>query len=452
MTVTAIIAEYNPFHNGHAYHLQLSRKETNADFLVVVMSGDFVQRGEPAVIGKFARAKMALAAGADLVLELPPCYACASAEYFAGGAVSLLNSLGCVDYLCFGSESGDISALSVAADILAREPQAYRAALKHALRMGDPYPKARQFALSQALANSAASDALSQTLANNAASDTLSQPNDILGTEYLKALKKTESRIRPIAIRRKGSGYHDRSLAGGYPSATAIREAFWQADAGFPAVQEDISDVRTFIPNVPPAMPDVRSFVPDAAFSCLKDAWGKQFPLFLDDFSFVMHHCLLSASSFADYMGFFDVPETLARRIFRMRYAFTDPTSFTSLVWTRNFTKAQVRRALLHILLSIPADLAGLSQFRHDYAKILGLRRSAGELLRAIKTKGHLPLLAKPADARAILSQYYEPEKAQEALSFLSADRHCHDVYQAALTAKFHEKAVSENAHGICVL
>lgn len=416
MTITAVIAEYNPFHNGHAYHLQKAREETDADFLIVLMSGDFVQRGEPAVIGKFARARMALLAGADLVLELPPCFSCASAEYFAGGAVSLLNGLGCVDYLCFGSESGDASLLSAAADILAYEPPAYRAALKDALKTGVPYPKARQ-------------NALAYVLKDDAAGAVLSQPNDILGTEYLKALKKTGSRIRPAVIRRAGNGYHCTALEGAFPSATAIRKALKNADS----------------------LPLIRSAVPKEAYAFLDAALGQEFPVFFHDLSYALHHCLLSASSFEDYTAFFDVPEALARRIFRLRYEFTEPDAFVSLVCTRNFTEAQVRRALLHILLAIPADLPGLSQLRCFYAKILGLRRASQELLREIKTKGHLPLLSKPADAPAVLSRYYEAEETRKALQFLSFDRRCGDLYQAVLTEKFHKKAVSECAHGICI-
>ena len=134
MIVTALIAEYNPFHNGHAYHIREARRLTGADFLLVLMSGDFVQRGEPAVIGKSARAEMAIRCGADLVLELPACYACGSAEYFAGGAVALLNALGCVDYLCFGSECGNLDILQTAAQILSAEPDAFRQKLQTLLR------------------------------------------------------------------------------------------------------------------------------------------------------------------------------------------------------------------------------------------------------------------------------------------------------------------------------
>ena len=147
MKITAVIAEYNPLHKGHAYHLREARRLSGADFLLVVMSGNFVQRGEPAVMDKYLRAEAALLCGADLVLELPVPFACASAEKFAAGAVDLLNGLGCVDTLCFGSESGDLSSLDDLAGILADEPPRYQNALKSALKTGLSFPKAREYAL-----------------------------------------------------------------------------------------------------------------------------------------------------------------------------------------------------------------------------------------------------------------------------------------------------------------
>ena len=147
MRATGIIAEYNPFHNGHKYHLETSRKLTGADYTVVVMSGNFVQRGVPALLSKYDRAGMALRNGADLVLELPAFYACGSAEYFALGAVSLLDKLGVVDSLCFGSECGDIDALSKAGRFLADEPEEYRLRLNALLEQGHSFPTARALAL-----------------------------------------------------------------------------------------------------------------------------------------------------------------------------------------------------------------------------------------------------------------------------------------------------------------
>ena len=147
MKVTGIIAEYNPFHRGHAYHIEQAKKLTGADAVVVVMSGDFTQRGTPAIMDKYARARMALMNGADVVIELPSCYACASAEYFADGAVALLDSLGIVDTLCFGSECGSIDMLRPIAQVLVDEPEAYKKTLKAELAIGRSYPTARNTAL-----------------------------------------------------------------------------------------------------------------------------------------------------------------------------------------------------------------------------------------------------------------------------------------------------------------
>ena len=184
MKTVGLITEYNPFHKGHLYHLNKAKELTGADRVIVVMSGDFVQRGVPAITDKFTRAHMALAEGADLVLELPCIYATASAEFFALGAVSLLTKLGCVDYLCFGSEGGDISLLSYVADFLLIEPVEYQTALKAYLQSGKSYPAARLSALS---------DTWKEDV--TAIENILAAPNNILALEYLKALTGQNSSI-----------------------------------------------------------------------------------------------------------------------------------------------------------------------------------------------------------------------------------------------------------------
>ena len=198
MKVTGIIAEYNPLHKGHEYQLKEARRLTGADYIVVVMSGCFTQRGTPAVLDKYDRARMALSCGADLVLELPVRFACASAEYFASGAVSVLNATGCVDTLCFGSECGDTQALLSAAALLARAEQFpdYHTRLREAQKAGLSYPAAR----SRALEDFGGGDP-----------SLFSLPNNILGIEYCRALETLKSPIRPLAIRRRGS-YHDTRL------------------------------------------------------------------------------------------------------------------------------------------------------------------------------------------------------------------------------------------------
>lgn len=199
MKIVGIIAEYNPFHNGHQYHIDQALQKTGADAAIVLMSGDFVQRGAPAIAPKHLRAKAALLGGASLILELPVLFSCGSAELFARGAVSIFNSLGCISYLCFGSECGDIKKLNRLARILSEEPEVYRQLLQDELRKGRPFPQARQ-------------TALSAYTKDPSLAEILSSPNNTLGIEYLKALRYFKSPIQPFAIPREGSGYHDTAL------------------------------------------------------------------------------------------------------------------------------------------------------------------------------------------------------------------------------------------------
>ena len=182
MKTIGIIAEFNPFHNGHKYLIDKCRKDLHADRVVVVMSGDYVQRGAPAIIDKFTRAKCAVNLGADLVIELPIYYSLGSAEYFAKGAVSILSGLGCIDYLCFGSEFPDVNKLYEISDIISNEPPVYKDVLSTGLKDGLSFPAARAKALNEQLKNT------SKGYDQAEYEDLLSSPNTILGIEYLRAL------------------------------------------------------------------------------------------------------------------------------------------------------------------------------------------------------------------------------------------------------------------------
>ena len=210
--ILGIVSEYNPFHNGHLHHLELSKQLTNTDFTVAVMSGNFVQRGDTSIVDKWKKAEMAIKAGVDLVIELPTVYAISSAENFADGAVKILNSLGVVDYISFGSEIGEISPLNDVASILYREPKEFQALILSQLKSGLSYPKAREIALSQFFGNS------------KKYSEVLNNPNNILAVEYLKALKRHRSNIKPLTIKRDYSAYNSTTVKNGIASATAIRE------------------------------------------------------------------------------------------------------------------------------------------------------------------------------------------------------------------------------------
>jgi cytidyltransferase-like protein len=216
MNVVGIIAEYNPFHKGHAYQIQKAKEQCGAEFAVVVMNGDFVQRGEPAIFDKYTRTKEALLGGADLIFELPVRFGLSSAGDFAMGGILALNTLPFVTHLCFGTETGDLTPLLQAASFLCDEPDSYRTRVKHFVKQGILYPKARSLAL-------AAESGLP--------TETWDSPNNILGLEYCVALQKLHSKIKPFTIRREGQGYHDNDTPAlsDFPSATFLRKQIRKA-------------------------------------------------------------------------------------------------------------------------------------------------------------------------------------------------------------------------------
>lgn len=189
--VLGIIAEYNPFHNGHLYQIEEAKKQTGADYVVAVISGNFTQRGNTSLVNKWVKTDMALRSGVDIVIELPTVYSISSAENFAEGAIKILDSLKIVDTLCFGTETADFAALNNIANVLYNEPKEYVSLLNHELGKGVSYPKARESALMMYLNDI-------KRYAN-----ILSGSNNILAIEYLKALKKLKSSMRPFSVQRK---------------------------------------------------------------------------------------------------------------------------------------------------------------------------------------------------------------------------------------------------------
>ena len=209
--VLGIVAEYNPFHNGHLYHIEQSKKITGANYTVAIMSGNFTQRGSTSLIDKWSKAEIAIQSGIDLVIELPVLYSISSAENFAEGAIKILESLKVVDYISFGAETEDIQILNKFAEVLCNEPKEYKTLLAHELKKGISFPKARENALLMYLNDI-------RKYAN-----VLSSPNNILGIEYLKALRKFKSKVQPVSIPRYEAGYHDLDFSGNIASSTAIR-------------------------------------------------------------------------------------------------------------------------------------------------------------------------------------------------------------------------------------
>lgn len=373
--ITGIIAEYNPFHKGHAYHLEKARELTCADHLIVVMSGDFVQRGAPALFDKYLRTRMALLEGADLVLELPVSIACASAEYFASGAVSVLDQLGCVNALCFGSESGDVRALTACAKVLLEEDTAYQQQLRSLLKKGYSFPAARKSAFA----------ALHHPVCFT---ELLDSPNNILGLEYIKALLRSNSHIQPTALKRAGAGYHDGHLSGSLSSATAIRKHLRENSI------ENGRSLVNYEEILTKTMPESAALLAARRLSCESPVWE-------DDFSLLLRYRLMLQSP--EELGTYaDLSPELARRIHARLNDFRSFSQFLSLLKTRELTYTRISRALLHVLLNIKEDMSPLSPV--PYARILGFSRAGSGLLREIKANTRIPLITKAADHRKLLS------------------------------------------------
>lgn len=375
MKVVGIIAEYNPFHRGHAYHLARARQISGADYALVVMSGNYVQRGAPAMFDKYIRAEAALKNGADLVLELPPCTATGSAEYFSRGAVELLARSGVVTDLCFGSECGDLSVLSRTARILAKEPAEYRQQLRLALKKGEPYPKARARALS------CCDGTLSASF--------LQEPNNQLGLEYLKALYRLDSGIIPHTIYRQGTAYHDATLPEAFPaSASGIRAAFLEHKGSLTG--------------------SLTAQLPSAEVYASYD--GKP-PLTEDAFSLLLLEKLRRIQG-ESLSGYFDVGEELSNRVWNCLDQYRSFSQFTDLIKTRNVTRTAVSRALLHILLDI-RSWQPLSILR-----VLGFRREALPLLTELTSCASLPVVTSPADP-AIPAEWLYGDRLYESVRSL---------------------------------
>lgn len=397
MKVAGIIAEYNPFHRGHLYHLEKTRRETGADHIVVVMSGDLTQRGAPALADKYTRARMALACGADLVLELPVIHATGSAPYFARGAVALLHELRVVDVLSFGSEGGDLADFERIGEILRDESPFFQKKLRQYLSMGRPFPLARRQALADCLGEDALPDGI------------LDRPNNILGLEYCMALQEFNSPIQPLIVRREGSSYHQTGLDGGYSSAAAIRQAVFQ---GIP--------YREWSRHLPSEAAEILEAV------LQKRGWIRE-----NDFSLLLRYKCMETPP-KELCRSFDVSKEMVSRICSHLNDFTDYEDLITRIKTREITYTRAARGLLHILLDLYQPPPRSSAWEiAPYARILGFRREAAPLLTQIKKASRIPLISRPAR-----SLKKDPSLDADARTMLEQDIHAANVYESVLAHK----------------
>lgn len=364
MKITGIIAEYNPFHNGHAYQLEFAKKFSDA--VVVVMSGSFVQRGDVAIFDKFSRTEIALKNGADVIFELPVVFSMSTAERFAFGGVSILNSLNVLDFLLFGSECGDIDALKSAAHLLENEPPEISEKIKTLMDKGFNFPKARELAFSGVIP-----------------SHLLSSPNNILGLEYIKKLYSLNSSIIPVTQKRMGEGYHSKNINSEFMSATAIRNAIFNENYSY----------------------DVFSGSPVHRLSRL------DFPVLYN----------IRKNKEEAFFNIPDVSEGLQNRIIQFAGSASSIDELVSLVSTKRYTDTKIRRIILSSLLGIEADLLKETP---KYARLLGATKKGLEVLKEIKAKSNLKIITKAADYKEE-DEMFKKDILSTDIYDLTSDRPC---------------------------
>ncbi|WP_298039422.1 nucleotidyltransferase [uncultured Desulfuromonas sp.] len=371
MRAVGLITEYNPFHNGHLHHLRESRKAAGAEVAVAVMSGHFLQRGEPALVDKWTRAEMALRAGVDLVLELPFPWACNSAPHFAAGAVRALEALGGVEALCFGSEAGGIGPLQDCAELLQERAEQIGEETAALLRSGMGYPAARQRVV----------ESLSGA---GEAGEVLKTPNNILGIAYLKALREAGSSIRPLTVPRVGAGYHDAEAVGGIASATGIRRMFAEGR-------------------------EVAPFIPAAARSPLEQALASGRSLEPDHlYRLLLGRIFRGPSSLRSV---YQVADGIENRICEAAETASGYEELVDAVKSRHFTRTRIQRLLAYILNEVgDDDMSAFLDAGPLYLHVLGFSGRGRSFLAACRKSLQLPLVQNYSRVHAILKRHYGPD------------------------------------------
>lgn len=347
--VLGIIAEYNPFHNGHLYHLEKSKQLTGCEYSIAIMSGNFTQRGSTSIIDKWEKAKIAISNGIDLVIELPTLYSISSGENFAEGSIKILNSLNIIDYLSFGSETQNIQILDKIAEVLFIEPKEYKSILSTELKKGISFPKARENALLKYLDNF------------DKYSNILSSPNNILGIEYLKALKKYKSSIKPICIHRLESEYNSSSFSNNMASSTAIRNLI---------KNEKFNIIKNLVPN--------------NTYSILMDNFKNgnsvsDLNIFEKEIIYI-----LRKMSIEEIRNLPDVSEGLEFNIKNAANSCNTIDELISLIKSKRYTQTRIQRIVLYALLGITKNDIEISKNTIPYIRVLGFNENGKKLVSEI--------------------------------------------------------------------
>lgn len=386
--VLGIVAEYNPFHNGHAYHIKQSIEQTNCDYVVCVVSGNFVQRGNTSIVDKWTKAKMAIANGADLVIELPTIYSTSSAENFAEGAIKILDELKIVDSISFGMETDDLANLNNVANVLYQEPKDYITMLNHELSRGVSYPKARENALMMYLNDI-------KRYAN-----VLSSPNNILGIEYLKAMKKLKSKLNPIGIHRKKVFYNDEFIVDDFASATAIRKMI---------INRQFDDIMKVMPR--------SSYVLLA-----KELQKGHYVLDLSKFQSEILYKLRSMTV-EEIRELPDVTEGLENAIKNAANSCNNIIDLVNMIKSKRYTQTRIQRILIYCLLGITKKMMETSKNTTPYVRVLGFNNNGKKLISEAMAKN------KKLNLVTSVKKYMDESKNKVLKEMLQTDIYATNIY-----------------------
>lgn len=360
-----IITEYNPFHNGHKLHIDKSKIITNSNDCIVVMSGNFVQRGEPAIFDKYIRTKMALLNGASLVLELPTIFSTASAELFSLGAVDILNKTGIITKICFGAETNCLNDFLAVSKILSDEPDIFKYTLLKELKKGLSYPVARSIALKNTL---------------NINTDFLANPNNILAIEYFKALNKLNSNIVPYIIKREHSDFHSKNINSNIASATAIRNAF-----------------------ATNSVQNIKCTMPSNCFGLIKDFLPYN-PPSINDYSSILSY-ILRTTNIKTLKKITGMTEGLENKILS-NLDFTSVSSLIDAIKSKRYTYSKLQRLMLHIVLNITKnDQPSTNQSLNQYIRVLGFKKSSSHILNNLIKNSKVPVITNLKSSNRILDE-----------------------------------------------
>ncbi len=371
MKICGIIAEYNPFHNGHKYQIEELKRRTNCDAVVAIMSGNFLQRGIPASFDKFTRAKMAIENGIDVVIELPTYYATSSSEYFALGGVGILNSLNCIDDICFGAENDNLELLSAFAKIFKEEPDEYKKELQKNLDKGLSFPKARCEAICDYIKHQKEEN-IFKNYSKDKIEETLLDPNNILAIEYLKALMHFNSSINPIAIKRKGTSYNSVEMneAEGICSSTAIREQL---------SKDNITCLKSFVPD---------SVYKEISSNYLTGKSQIELENYEKEILFE-----LRKKSLEELSHIADVSEGLENLINKVLSSSFTINDLIENLKSKRYTRTRIQRILIHTLLNITQEDLQKNKHEPQYARVLAVSKNGKKALSEISKSSRIPIV-----------------------------------------------------------